>query len=696
MIETSFQIWRAHEPLYIALALVLCVSGTIVTGMLLVRATDTEGPAGLIWTLMTGLIAGATIWTTHFVAMLGYHSDAITGYDPLRTFLSLMIGVLTSSCAFMLAKYVRGRLSPDVAGLLFGSGIAMMHYSGVWALQIHGDIRWNSAFVLLSIFLACAFGLAGLNRSRSGREMYRPFQAAGAFALAILSLHFTAMAAMEILPAGMPDGSQSIDSGQLAFYVAIVIVALLAMSSSAFTLDTLMAARSREQCNYFALHDPLTGLPNRTYVRQIVTGIAAARDSGSKHSAGVVFDLDRLKEINDVHGHAVGDGVLCALANRLNHELEADEFVGRFGGDEFVAIKRVISDRGDAHAFAERLRELVARPFEVEGRVLEVSASLGVVVYPDDGTSAANLLERADMAMYRAKNTGRNRVCMFDAAIEKLSCDRSELGIELNQALNRREFRLVYQKQNAVRTGEVVGYEALLRWDHPKKGAISPGEFIPVAEETGFIVTLGEWALRAACKEAAGWSLPLRVAVNIAPQQLGSAKFCEIVQSALRESGLDPCRLELEITETGVVRDHARAIQTIETVRKLGVRVAMDDYGTGYSSLSTLRQLSFDKIKVDREFVSGLPGDGYSVAIFEATLALTRNLGLKILAEGVETEEQLAYLRDRGCNEAQGFLFGRPLEVDDVRLEIASQALRQLGPATQIGSDIAELRRAYG
>lgn len=648
-----------HDPAYSVLAALACVIGAAVTVGVNARATATRGYRHALWVFLAGLVGGATVWTTHFVAMLGYRTELINGYDPALTTLSLGIAV-AGSAAGAHAAIGRWSHAPVLGGLIAGLGAGAMHYVGVSAMRISGTVEWSGIGVALSLVLGASLFCASVLRARGGTASSR-LQAALLMTGGILSLHFMGMGSMAVDPgAAVADTTSSIPNGVLAAFILVVSGTIAAMAAATFMIDYDSERSARSHFRYLALHDELTGLPNRACVRARVEELAADPVARGRQIAGVLFDLDRFKEVNDVHGHAAGDHVLRSVAERISAAMVDGEFVGRFGGDEFVAIKVPVSGREEGARFAEKIRLLVAEPIRWQDAVVTVGASVGLVVYPEDGLSPAVLLQRADSAMYAAKHAGRNNVTTFQPDMEEAARRRSEVAMDLRRAVFNRELSLAYQQQNDTVTEEVVGFEALLRWSHPKHGNVSPAMFIPIAEEDGLIGSIGEWVLREACREAASWRKPMRIAVNVAPSQLSSTELPSMVHSILLETGLNASRLELEVTETGIVADQQLALHVIRQLKALGVRIAMDDYGTGYSSLSMLQRFPFDKIKIDREFTSAIGTAPEAEAIIRATVALGRALGRPVLAEGVETAEQLAFLRKAGCQEVQGFLFGMP------------------------------------
>ncbi|WP_407528185.1 EAL domain-containing protein [Methylobacterium oryzisoli] len=413
------------------------------------------------------------------------------------------------------------------------------------------------------------------------------------------------------------------------------------------------------QIAHMARHDPLTGLSNRTLFRERLDQHLAdiAHQGGSL--AVLCLDLDRFKAVNDTLGHPAGDTLLEAVARRLQGLLRVEDTVARLGGDEFAILQSGSRSAQDAAALARRVLAQLSEPFAVAGRDVRIGVSIGIAMAPEHGLSGTMLFGRADLALYRAKAEGRNAFRFFDAAMDAAVEARERLELDLRGALARDEFVLHYQPIIGLATGQVVGREALLRWRHPVRGLVSPGEFIPLAEETRLIVEIGAWALRQACADALAFGDKAHIAVNVSAVQFRQPGFAHTVLAALCASGLPPNRLELEITETMLMQEAESLIATLTVLRDLGVSIALDDFGTGYSSLSYLRRFPFDKIKIDRSFVADI-ANPETAAIVRAIVGLGASLGMRVTAEGVETEAQRAILRSEGCDEAQGYLIGRP------------------------------------
>jgi diguanylate cyclase (GGDEF)-like protein/PAS domain S-box-containing protein len=422
---------------------------------------------------------------------------------------------------------------------------------------------------------------------------------------------------------------------------------------------------SEEQISFLARHDSLTGLPNRLQFNSHLDEELDAAQWFSRKVAVVGIDLDKFKEINDLHGHAAGDFVLVTIAQRMKERLQEGEFVARFGGDEFAAVKR-FEDLSELNDFVRRIEKCLQEEMRFGDFELKSGGSMGVAIYPQDAESADTLINNADLAMYRAKAALNQTICFYEVSMDEAARGRRALANDLWEAVEKNQLALHYQVQKSVTTSDVIGYEVLLRWNHPERGMVSPSEFIPLAEECGAILPIGEWVLREACREAAGWDAEYKIAVNLSPVQLANGDVVSLVRTVLVETGLDPKRLELEITESTIIDDKERALLTLRDIKALGVTIAIDDFGTGYSSLETLRSFPFDKIKLDKSFMSEVEGSPQAKAIIRAILALGHSLQVPVLAEGVETQKQLDILQAEGCDEAQGYLLGRPAPIGSV------------------------------
>jgi diguanylate cyclase (GGDEF)-like protein/PAS domain S-box-containing protein len=424
--------------------------------------------------------------------------------------------------------------------------------------------------------------------------------------------------------------------------------------------DITARRRAEAQIEQLAHFDSLTGLPNRALFQTEFARALKAAGEGGEGLAVLCVDLDHFKTVNDTLGHNLGDVLLAQAAKRLKRCVRKGDLAARLGGDEFAVLQKGFSSTAACAALAQRIVEAMADPFDVNGHQVVIGASIGIAVHGEHGVEAHDLLKKADLALYRVKRDGRGGRHFFETGMDELLQNRRRMELDLRRALQVGEFELHYQPLLNLETGAVSGCEALVRWNHPEPGLVSPAEFIPIAEETGLIVPLGEWVLRRACQEAAQWPGDIRVAVNISAVQVRNASFVQTVVSALANANLAAARLEVEITESVLLQESAANVEVLHKLRALGVRISMDDFGTGYSSLSYLRSFPFDKIKIDQAFVRDLPRDKEALAIIRAVTGLSASLGIVTTAEGVETEAQLAQLREQGCLEVQGFLISRP------------------------------------
>ena len=416
---------------------------------------------------------------------------------------------------------------------------------------------------------------------------------------------------------------------------------------------------------HMAHHDALTDLPNRVLLRDRLDA-ALTHAAPGELLAVLYLDLDQFKSINDSLGHSIGDELLKAVAGRLRGCLRESDTIARLGGDEFAIIQTAITHPSDTELLARRIRDSIIAPYKLDGHQILADVSIGISIAPNDGTSSDQLLKQADMALYRAKGDGRGTFRYFEPEMDALVKARRELELDLRDALANRQFELYYQPLMNLERNEFSGCEALLRWCHPRRGMISPTEFIPVAEDTGLIIKIGEWVIRNACAEAATWPGDVTVAVNVSPVQFKEQTLVLTVADALAKSGLSPRRLEVEITEAVLLRDDDTTLANLHQLRALGVRIVMDDFGTGYSSLSYLRSFPFDKIKIDRSFIKDLSSAGDASAIVQAITDLASTLSMTTTAEGAETQEQVDMLRTLGCTEIQGFLFSHPKTAGEI------------------------------
>ncbi len=444
--------------------------------------------------------------------------------------------------------------------------------------------------------------------------------------------------------------------------------AALLQANRHLALEVAERKRIEQDLAHRESHDPLTGLPNHALFRERL-GLAMADARRRNRLVGIMFfDLDRFKLINDTLGHTLGDALLRSVSERLRGWLREADTVARMGGDEFMVILTDLNRPQDAAVVAQKVLTALSEPYLLGGQEIQVTPSIGISLYPLDGEDSDALIKNADAAMYRAKDQGRNTYQFFTADMNAQALERMELGDGLRRALERQEFLLHYQPQVDLATNRVVGVEAVIRWKHPKRGLVPPSKFIPIAEETGLIEAIGEWVLHTACAQNKAWldaGYPaLRMAVNLSARQLRQHGFVDLVSRVLEETGLSARQLELELTESTIMQNEETAVTTLGELSGMGVRIAIDDFGTGYSSLNHLKRFPIGALKIDQSFIRDITTDPDDAEIVRAIIAMTHSLRMKAIAEGVETAEQLAFLREHACDQIQGYYFSHPVPAD--------------------------------
>ncbi|WP_237480103.1 bifunctional diguanylate cyclase/phosphodiesterase [Lichenibacterium dinghuense] len=771
-----------HDLVLVAVSALICVLGCCATTTLLARSL--EGPrrhfAG--WLTAAAGVFACSVWALHFVAMLAFLPGRAMVYRVDLTALSMVAAFAGALVAFSVALAPdRRRIRVPAGGVVLGLAISGMHYLGVAALSSSASPAFDATTVAASVLV----GVGGSTLAVAGmgdlRTLIRRAGVAMSLALAICGLHFTAMAAVTLVPHPVGAGSGSIvGTASLGAAVGGIACLILACSLVAVVIERHLSLRARqelarmrlmsnlaqevlivhrdgvvcevnnagerlfraparhlagrrllslfaeeshaalirrERCppakrrpeeieirpvggtpvaveiscqtidhlgrpatvvvlrdltdrkrneariRHLARHDALTDLPNRYDLQERIDLALdhAAREGGQ--FAVIYIDLDRFKPVNDLYGHAVGDAVLVQVARRIAVDVDLGDTLARIGGDEFIVVQAAAASADRSAALVARMLDSLRQPFTVEGKQIEIGASIGVALYPQDGSTADALLRAADAAMYRAKEGGGGAACFYKVTMNDRLQARLRLGQELAGAVGRGELVLHYQPIVNGITGEVETFEALIRWNHPVRGLVPPVDFIPLAEETGLIGEIGRWVIEAACREAAAWPHPWRVSVNVSPKQFRRTDVCEILAAAIRENGLLPARVVVEVTEGVLIDDAATAVATLQRLRDMGVRVALDDFGTGYSSLSYLQLFKFDKFKIDKSFVRRLGESEDALTLTRTIVNLGHNLGLLVTAEGVETRSQLAILRSLGCDQIQGYLVAKPAPI---------------------------------
>lgn len=670
-----------YNPILVACSLLVAILASYTALDMAGRISTAKGRAARWWLVAGACAMGLGIWSMHFVGMLAFSLPMALGYDPALTFLSLLIAIASSAFALRLVcqKTLPWRRL-GMGALLMGPSIAGMHYTGMAAMQMTPGISYDPLLFTLSIVIAvvasgAALWIAFRLRQQSSRVRLLRLGAAVVMGLAIVGMHYTGMAAAEF-PLGSVCGAarDGAHPDWLAMVIVIVTIAVLAITLIISMLDLRMESRTavlanslalaNEELTYLALHDSLTKLPNRLLLEDRLEQAVQAAQRDHRRFALMFMDLDGFKAVNDVYGHYAGDGLLTDVALRISHRIRSEDTFARLGGDEFVLLAS-IDDPADAAAMAEMLAKTIEEPFDVANHAVQVSTSIGIAIYPDNGTEPRDLLANADAAMYHAKALGRSNYCFFEASMNANVHEQMQMMQDLRMAVTRGELLLHYQPKFDAQTGFIVGAEALLRWKHPVHGLILPDRFIPLAERSGLIVPIGEWVLDEACRQMRVWRSAghdnWTIAVNLSAQQFGHVSLIDSVRSVLERHGLAPQCLTLEITESTAMRDVEASLAILLQLHEMGVRISIDDFGTGYSSLLYLKRLPATELKIDRGFVRDLAQGSEDASIVSAIVALGQTLNLRVVAEGVETAEQQTFLTQLGCSTLQGFLLGRPM-----------------------------------
>jgi diguanylate cyclase (GGDEF)-like protein/PAS domain S-box-containing protein len=722
--STGFGIWATHFVAMLAyvpgvasaynvnLTILSLVAAILLTGAGFAVALARRLPDARA---LGGAIVGGGIAAMHYTGMAAFEVAAYVRWDPTLVAVSIAAGATLGSFALVLGLRNHALFHPITGALLLTVAIASHHFIAMGAAEVIPDASIvipasalpNSSLaigvavatlaILTLTFLALSLDIHERRRAEIESDRMRGLANAAVEGLLVVvggsivtvnqslaSLYGGSTEAVARLPVAdlLPKIGPEIANGGgpneavetelrcadgTTMPVEVIQHAVDYAGSPGIAVavrDLRDRRRAERRIQFLAHHDQLTQLPNRASFNDRLDGEIERHKLTGRTLSVLCLDLDRFKEVNDLFGQATGDAVLQQVARCVTLVLGEGQVMARLGGDEFGVIAPGLNNAALAGRLAEDILQAAKRENEAANDAVPLAMSIGIASFPTDASDRTSLLSRADTALYRAKTGGRGTYRFFEASMEVQLHERRMVERDLLPAIARNEFRLVYQPQTRIDTLEIVGFEALLRWNHTGHGPISPAIFVPIAEETGAILQLGEWVLREACREAASWDRSLSVATNVSAIQLHSPNFASLVHEVLFSSGLSPERLELEITETALIRDLNRALTTLRQLKALGVRIAMDDFGTGYSSLANLRAFRFDKLKIDRSFISAVDRNQQSAAIVRAVLGLGRGLDLPVIAEGVETRAELQFLAAESCDQAQGYLIGKPEPIE--------------------------------
>ncbi|WP_350616762.1 EAL domain-containing protein [Pseudomonas sp. HY7a-MNA-CIBAN-0227] len=685
----------SYSPTLVLISLFVAILASYTALDLTGRIATAKGRTVYLWMAGGALAMGIGVWSMHFIGMLAFHLPISLGYDIGITALSLLIAVLSSGFALWLVSQPRLPAWQLAFGaLIMGAGISAMHYTGMAAMRMTPGIDYDPTLFGASLLIAVGASAAALwiaFNLRRNTPYVRLARGGAALVMgvAIVGMHYTGMAA-----ARFADGSfcgaaldgltgKGLDSLVLITTLAVLAIALLtSLLDARLEARTAVLADSLTQANqeltHLALHDTLTGLPNRTLLADRIQQATQLVAEQGGCFALMFIDLDGFKPVNDAFGHHMGDQLLREVGLRLREDLRSQDTLARIGGDEFVLLVQ-LNQSDDALRLAERQVGLINQAFRVAEHELKISASVGIALFPGNGATPQELLMNADAAMYHAKSMGKNGYSFFDVSMNTNARKQLQLLQDLRNAVDQQQLRLFYQPKFDALSGRPVGAEALLRWEHPQHGLLLPDKFIELAEKTGLIIPIGEWVLNEACRQMQVWFAQgyrdWRIAVNLSALQFCHAGLVTSVANALKRHQLPANSLTLEITETTAMSDADASMTVLQKLSEMGVDLSIDDFGTGYSSLMYLKRLPANELKIDRGFVRDLEHDSDDAAIVSAIVALGQALGLRIVAEGVETDMQQNFLTRLGCDSLQGYLLGHPLPADGFMSAIVAKEL---------------------
>lgn len=661
-----------YHQFLVLIAGAVCLFGTWVGMRHFARARATEGSTRRGWLFMASVGTGAALWASTFISILALDPALTSGLEPRAAAVVLVIAIIACLAGFEIGSR-HFTLAPEAGGLMMGIGILAMHFVAFRGWHIAGTVHWN--LYGLAVTFALGLSLSALAVNRANRPVTRWCRHGAAIVLAFMTcvMHYALTASETTVPdpsAVLPP--YLIPADLLGFAVIGAVLLVMGSGFSTYIIDLRSRTESADRIHQLSFNDTMTGLPNRIAFNERLAFDAAEAHEKAHKLAAFSIDVDGFKDINDVFGHSAGDLLLIEVANRMRKILRPGEFLARQSGDEFLGLQMSGNHPQDAQAFAERIARLFAEPFRVVDQPVHLTASVGYSIFPVDTPERDQVLSNAKLAMYRGKSRQRGLITQYHREMDDKARDRRALARDLQGAAERNELVLFYQLQASLANGSICGAEALMRWQHPKRGMVSPADFIPLAEETEAIVGMGEWALRRACRDAVEGHIPGLVAVNLSPMQFAREDLAETIHAILIETGLPPRRLEVEVTESTIMSDQPRGLHILRKLKAMGISVAMDDFGTGYSSLATLHSFPFDKIKLDQSFVRRLPEDLAAAAIVRTVLALGQSLAIPVLAEGIETEAQWQFLAHEGCTKGQGYLFAKPVPLEKLPATIVT------------------------
>lgn len=694
LVATTFMT-SDYNAVLVAVSVIIAVFSSFVTLGLARRVRMASGNLGRIWWSIGSMVMGTGIWAMHFIGMQAFELPILLGYNGLITLLSWLAVVVASGIALAVAARPDYRWPQFLTASLFmGGGICAMHYLGMHAIELTLPIVWDWELVIVSALIAILASATALNlfrvlHSLTGRQLWL-YQTLAALVMgvAICGMHYTGMAAAHFAEGSICLTANALGGPELTTIIVITTAMLLIaalfstlldarLQSTAFRLNQSLQdsntqlQKANAELQQRAFTDPLTNLPNRLLFEDRLAH-ALLRMGRSNHQkvrerAGVLFvDLDGFKPINDSFGHASGDEILKSAAERLAAQARTSDTVARVGGDEFLVLLEDVQDVAACMAVARRILQALSEPFHLGGKELQITCSIGIVVFPDHGVGD-HLIAHADAAMYAAKRNGGNSIVVFEPHMGSDASAQLELQNDLRHAIARGQITLHYQPKVDGSSGSIIGVEALLRWVHPERGMISPDTFIALAERFGIILALGNWVIEEACRQLAQWralGLHMRVAINLSVHQLRETGLAQRIATALQNHGVDADQLLCEITESIAMEDTLATQRTFEELRNIGVYLSIDDFGTGYSSLNYLRQLPAQQLKIDRSFIRDLETEEDARAVVQAVVGLAHALGLRVVAEGVETAGQRDILLNMRCDELQGYFYARPMPAD--------------------------------